>query len=333
MNKRERYLDIAKGCGILSIVLLHFLPFECIGSPRTYMGLYMITIFYVIAGWIDAMRSTSVSTKDLIKKRWKQLGVPYVAWTIIILLFDCVLCLFGHLDSIIIVREIYKAVVLRGIGTLWFLPALFGGELLWNVVKKQKNIWLVIRLIGVTLFYNEFYYYMFGSKTDTLSRIIEAPFHTINNILNAFLFIAGGYLLCILYKRYENTCNHFIWGVLGAVICLFMYWWTYYVHIPIIGAKMVSLFVPFGIILISKLIQESRHLNYLNFWGIHSLGLMVTHYSLLLPVCVIIQNYIYHTDALRLHGWTSALYLLPVMILEYYLVLFVEKKYPKLLGK
>lgn len=333
MKKRERYLDIAKGCGILSIVLLHFLPVECIGSPRTYMGLYMITIFYVIAGWIDAMRSTTVTTKEFIKRRWKQLGIPYVWWTIIILLFDCVLCLFGHLDRIIIVREIYKAFVLRGIGTLWFLPALFGGELLWNVVKKLKNIWLVMGLIGVALFFNEFYFYTFGSRTDTLSRIIEAPFHTLNNILNAFLFIAGGYLLCILYKRYENTYNQFIWGVLGAVIYLFMYWCTYIIHIPIIGAKLVSLFAPFGIILIAKSIQESRFLDYLNFWGVHSLGLMVTHYSFLLPICVIIQTHIFHTDALRLQGWTSVLYLLPVMILEYYLVSFVEKRYPKLLGK
>lgn len=333
MNKRERYLDIAKGCGILSIVLLHFVPSECIGTPRVYIGLYMITIFYVVAGWIDAMRNTTVSTKDLIHKRWKQLGIPYVAWTIIILLFDCVLCLSGQLDSIIIVREVYKAVILRGIGTLWFLPALFGGEILWNAVKNQEKKWLIVGMIGAVILFNELYYYMFGGKTDTLARIIEAPFHTINNMLNAFLYIACGYMLCRLFKRYERLIKQYVCAIFGVVICMGMYWWTYNVHIPVISAKLVSLLTPLGIILVAKSMQEWRCMDYLNFWGIHSLGLMVTHYSLLLPVCVIIQNYIYHTDALRLHGWTSALYLLPVMILEYYLVLFVEKKYPKLLGK
>lgn len=333
MKKRERYLDIAKGIGILSIVLLHFLPTECISSPRTYIGLYMITIFYVVSGWVDAIRPTEISAKEIIRKRWKQLGIPYLAWTIIILLFDVILWSLDYCKGQIIAREIYKSIVLRGIGTLWFLPALFGGELLFHFVKKQNKIWLFIGLIILVLLYNDVYGNTFGDRNDTLTRIIEAPFHTINNILNAFLFIVGGYTLCSIHKRYKGMIKQHVWGAIGIIICIFMYWWTYNLHIPIVGFKIVSLLVPFGIILVCMSIQDVRCLNYLNFWGVHSLGLMVTHYSILLPICVIIQNYIYHAESLRLHGWTSALYLIPVMILEYYLVSFVEKHYPKLLGK
>lgn len=333
MNTRERYLDIAKGCGILSIVLLHFLPTVWIDSPRTYMGLYMISIFYVVAGWIDAMRTTTVSTKELIKRRWKQLGYPYLAWSIIIILFDCILWLMGQLDGIIIAREIYKALVLRGIGTLWFLPALFGGELIWHFVKRQNKVWLLVAMITLSLLFNEIYYHIFGGKTDTLNRIIEAPFHTLNNILNAFIFIAGGFMLCKVYRRYESSFKPFVWGILGVLVCVAMYWWTYNVQIPIVGGKVVSLFAPFGIILMAKFAQDLRCIQYLNFWGVHSLGLMLTHYSFLLTACVIIQNYICHTETFRLEGWASILYIIPVMILEYYLVLFIERRFPKLLGK
>ena len=333
MNKRERYLDIAKGCGILSIVLLHFLPLECIGSPRTYMGLYMISIFYVIAGWIDAMRTTPMSTKDLIKKRWKQLGIPYIWWTFIILLFDCILFLFGLLDRTIIAREVYKSIVLRGIGTLWFLPALFGGELIWYYIKSRNNAWLTLSSVVFVIIYNNLYSHFFGGKTDIANRIIEAPFHTVDNILNAYLFIIGGYFLCVIFRRYETIFNQKVWGMIGFAICISMYWWTYYVNIPLIGFKIVSLFTPLGFILLFKSIQEFRILNYLNYWGLHSLGLMVTHYSLLLPICVILQNYICHSEALRLHGRTSMLYFIVVMVVEYYLVSFIEKRYPKLLAK
>lgn len=333
MNKRERYLDIAKGLGILSIVLLHFLSVDCISSTRIFMGLYMISIFYVITGWIDALRSTEVSMKDMIKKRWKQLGVPYVWWTVLILIFDCVLCLLGYIDSLIIAREVYKSLVLRGIGTLWFLPALFGGELIWHFVKKQKNVWLVIGSVIFVIVFDALYSHFFGGKTDITSRIIEAPFHTVNNVLNAYLLIAGGYALCLAYRRYESILMPFVWGLIGMVICFGMYWWTFHVHIPYIDSKIVSLLASFGFILLFKSIQEFRALNYLNYWGSHSLSLMVTHYSLLLPICVILQNYIHHSDALRLQGRTSLLYFIVVMIVEYYLVSFIEKRYPKLLAK
>lgn len=333
MNKRERYLDIAKGLGILSIVLLHFLAVDCLSSTRIFIGLYMISIFYVISGWIDALRTKEVSINEMLQKRWKQLGIPYVWWTIIILLFDVVLCLFGYIDLPIIMRETYKSIVLRGVGTLWFLPALFGGELIWYFIKKQNKIWLTVSSIFFVIFYNSQYSQFFGGKTDIESRIIEAPFHTIDNILNAYLFIAGGYALCSLYKRYGSLFKPKVWGFIGLIICIGMYGWTFYVHIPFIGYKIVSLLAPFGFIILFKSIQECGLLNYLNFWGTHSLGLMVTHYSLLLPICVIIQNYILHSQNLRLQGWASSLYLIPVMIVEYYLVSSIEKRYPKLLGK
>lgn len=333
MNSRERYLDIAKGIGILSIVLLHFLGPECISSLRIYIGLYMITIFYVVVGWIDAERTVSISSKELIIKRWKQLGVPYVSWTLIILSFDLLLFFGGYYDGKFILREVYKSFVLRGIGTLWFLPALFFGELLWNYVKKKNNAWLIVSCIVFVLCYDFLYSKVFADKVDTIGRIIDAPFHTINNILNAFLFIAGGYALCLLYKRYKDMCNKYIWGIIGLAVCICMYMWTYYVKIPVIGTTIISLLTPWGIIMLAKSVQDLKCWNYLSYWGQHSLGLMVTHYSILLPICVIIQNYILDTAYLRLHGWRSALYIIPVMIIEYYLVSFVEKKYPRLLGK
>lgn len=333
MNKRERYLDIAKGLGILSIVLLHFLAVDCLSSTRIFIGLYMISIFYVISGWIDALREKDIPINEMLAKRWKQLGIPYVWWTTVIILFDVVLCLLGFMEIQILMQEVYKFFVLRGIGTLWFLPALFGGELIWYFIKKQNKKWLTISSILLVLFYNSLYYHFFGDKTDILNRIIEAPFHTIDNILNAYLFIAGGYALCSLFKCYETLFKPKVWGLIGFIICIGMYWWTFYVHIPFIGYKIVSLLAPFGFILLLRPIQECGLLNYLNYWGRHSLGLMVTHYSLLLPICVIIQNHISHSENLRLQGWSSLLYLIPVMIVEYYLVSFVEKRYPQLLGK
>lgn len=79
----------------------------------------MISMFYVSSGWVDAKRTAQIPFKDLFRKRWHQLGVPYIAWTLIILAFDAVLWACGYYDTYFITREVYKSLVLRGIGTLW----------------------------------------------------------------------------------------------------------------------------------------------------------------------------------------------------------------------
>ena len=106
MRERTQYIDIAKGISII---------------------------------WIDALHHEQRTLKELIKKRWRQLGIPYILWTIIILVFDCILWTLDYYDNYFIGREVYKTLTLRGIGTLWFLPALFSGEILWYIIRKKKK--------------------------------------------------------------------------------------------------------------------------------------------------------------------------------------------------
>ena len=141
---RERYVDMLKGLSILCITLLHYENGVLPKNLNIFIGSFMISAFYVTSGWVSAMRSNKQSLKELVKKRWKQLGVPYLWWTLIILLFDFVLYAFGYFDLRYIGGEFYKAITLRGIGTLWFLPALFGGEVIWYWIKRQDNFWIII---------------------------------------------------------------------------------------------------------------------------------------------------------------------------------------------
>lgn len=106
MKERTKYIDIAKGIAIICIVLLHFEDGLFPRQLNTFIGSFMITMFYVIAGWIDALRHEPRTLKDLIRKRWRQLGVPYILWTIIILAFDCILWISGYYDSYFIGSEV-----------------------------------------------------------------------------------------------------------------------------------------------------------------------------------------------------------------------------------
>ena len=141
---RAKYLDEAKGLGILCIVFLHYENGVIPGTVNTFIGSFMITIFYIVAGWIMAMKNVQTPTRELAKKRFRSLGLPYIYWTGIIIIFDIILWAFGYYNNYFIAREVYKSIVLRGIGTLWFLPALFFGEIIWNwLLRRHWAMWII----------------------------------------------------------------------------------------------------------------------------------------------------------------------------------------------
>ena len=330
--QRAKYLDIAKGLGILCIVLLHFEDGLIPGALNVFIGLFMISVFYVTSGWLDSMRDKTTSLKDLIAKRWQQLGKPYVYWTIIILIFDSILCLLGHYDTKYIGGEIYKSVVLRGIGTLWFLPALFGGEIMWNFTKNKK-IALSVVLLALILAFHYVASKYFEPREDTMGKIIYAPIRTLVNMTSAWIGIAFGYAAHRCYRKHEDSLDRIKLLAAGIIFCAISYVFGIYCEVGCITELTAPLFGPLGFIFIFKAIEDKIPFRYLNYWGIHSLGLMVTHYSFFLVICWIIQNHIDGTEGELLHGWPSIGYFVATMILEYFVVEMIEKKFPFLLGK
>ena len=220
---RERYVDMLKGLSILCITFLHYENGVLPKNLNIFIGSFMISAFYVTSGWVSAMRSNKQSLKELVKKRWKQLGVPYLWWTLIILLFDFVLYAFGYFDLRYIGGEFYKAITLRGIGTLWFLPALFGGEVIWYWIKRQDNFWIIILALVVTACYNYYYGIFSSGKNEVFHRLVDAPFRTISNMLHAWVGIAFGYYSWIFLKKYLQKANTIIIMVMGSALCCFAY--------------------------------------------------------------------------------------------------------------
>lgn len=95
-SERLQYIDIAKGVAIISIVLLHFSTGFIPIDVNVFIGSYMISMFYVTSGWVNALQMHQLPFKAFLYKRWYQLGVPYIAWTLIILTFDVILWIFDY---------------------------------------------------------------------------------------------------------------------------------------------------------------------------------------------------------------------------------------------
>lgn len=331
--KRERYVDIVKGLSILCITLLHYENGIFPSYLNVFIGSFMITTFYVTSGWVSAMHPSKGSIKDLIRKRWKQLGIPYLWWTAIILCFDFILWGLGYYDKYFIGREIYKSIMLRGIGTLWFLPALFGGEIIWNWLKKQNKAWIILLALILTLCYQYCYHYYLANRTETIYRIIEAPFHTVNNILGAWVGIAFGfYSFNILKETLYNASHRYKIGIIGLAFCIFAFITANYLPVflsPFWGL-FSPLFGPLGWLLLAKTLQDSKLLDYLNYWGLNSLNLMVTHYSIILVLFTIL---IEKGFGKPFYGWITIICFLISLPIQYLLVIVINRYAKFTLGK
>ena len=148
---RLLYIDILKGWSILCIVFLHFETGVIPGWLNAWIGNFMIAAFYFTSGWLSGIKPKDITLKELAKKRWQTLGKPYIYFSILILLFDIILWVAGHYDIKYIAREIFKTITLRGIGTLWFLPSLFGGEIIFRFLHNKNKWTLTLLVLLITL--------------------------------------------------------------------------------------------------------------------------------------------------------------------------------------
>lgn len=329
---RERYIDIVKGLSILCITLLHYVHNVFPNEINVFIGSFMITTFYVTSGWVSAMHSSQRTIKDLIKKRWKQLGVPYLWWTVIIIAFDFILLGFGYYDIRYIETEIYKTITFRGIGTLWFLPALFGGEVIWYWLKKQNKIWIILLAFVFTLCYQYYYEQILGNKTETIYRIIDAPFRTIKNMLQAWVGIAFGFYTFNLLKDNILKSTKLVLAFIGFILCIFSYITANYLpsYLSLFWGIFAPLWGPLGWLLLAKSVQNFKFVNFFNYWGINSLNLMVTHYSITLVLFTIL---IEKGMGLFFDGIITLMCFIVSIPIQYLLTLFIDKYAKFTLGK
>ena len=209
MTKRLDYIDATKGVAILCITFLHFEKGVIPDWLNVWIGLFMISTFYFTSGWITGINNKPISPNELLKKRIKQLGVPYLWFSLLIIAFDVLWVLLGFMDSGILLRDIYKTIALRGIGTLWFLPVLIIGEYIFAVVRNNKKKWLIAAIfMAITLVANYAYNNLWLPLRDLneLNKLIDAPMQPLVRGLCAWPIVALGYLTARKCGNYfQNT--------------------------------------------------------------------------------------------------------------------------------
>lgn len=151
-SKRIVYLDIAKGIGMLLVVIGHV---EYVSTPiRQYITTFHMPLFFLIAGlliWEKADEEKKFI--ELVKNRLHSLMIPYAVFSVLSFLIEGTRLLIKGLDGWDnLFRQLYQSVCLQGVSTLWFLPALFISNLVFVWIRRHSShLGTVIAVLFMTL--------------------------------------------------------------------------------------------------------------------------------------------------------------------------------------
>ncbi len=335
-KQRYDYIDATKGVAILCIAFLHFEQGVIPSWLNVWIGMFMISAFYVTSGWVTGIYNSSITAKELFRKRIKQLGVPYLWFSLLIILFDVLWVILGLMDNSILLRDIYKTIVLRGIGTLWFLPVLLIGEYVFTLIKnsKRKWMWAIIGL-GTTLLVNYAYNSIWQPICDNseLYKIIDAPMQPIVRGLYAWPIIAVGYILGKRWGKSILGMNKIkllsISALLFAISIILIIkppFNIYYIN-GLLGNTLPAIaFMCLFAVFSNNIIEK-----FFAYWGVNSLILMCTHFSITMEVLMAFDKYILHHPVFE--GPRTIIYFVICILLTYPLVWLFNGKLKFMLGR
>ncbi len=279
MKQREQYFDIAKGIGIILVVIGHieYVPLEI----RQYIVTFHMPLFFVIGGMLMYLTGEAGKPlKELLPKKLKRIMLPYLIFSIIFPMIGVAYYIVTGsqvADSFATyLPNLLVGLSCTGISVLWFLPALFFGELIVLVLVKfsKKILWEIISiavLVGI---------WTIGYFNNAMSLVIWRA-------LYCSLFVLAGFLICPLINRLKTM-------PVILLICATVYYIVLYftglvngivdLHYIILGNKVLYFFnAMLGSVATIFLAVFLEYINFkpvnnlFSFYGKNSLIVMITH--------------------------------------------------------
>lgn len=316
-NKKERltYLDVAKGIGILLVVIGHVYAFNRQIVDRffvVWLYSFHMPLFFIISGMLIAYKDEKDIWK-FVKKRIMGILIPYVFFSIFSII---VFAIVNDFSREVFVQNVKATICGVGIDTLWFLPALFFGEVIFFVLRnllKNKYVICIISAIIYTL--GNFMMKDYGLICLFLGRICIAV---------GFIMI-GNYTMNLIRKRNMPWYGLIVIAILSVILSkinglvdlnnlIFSNHILYLIN---------SLIGTYLILEISKLIDIDE----ITYWGRNTLIVMATHLNII---------YILFNKILGIHsfGYVTGMIVFVLLLAVERIIIYVVNRYmPFLMGR
>lgn len=320
MKGRVAWIDVMRGIGIFLVVFAHIYQNKANGINNIIFTFHM-PLFFFISGYVYQKKEEGFD-KYFIRKI-KQIVVPYFVWVVLSFVYWVVLeRSFRSAEAQISVAKGFAGIfraeyywIMYNV-VLWFLPVLFGVEILFELLMRLKvhpyvKICMVILsgIVGIILF------------------DVELPWG-INRVFRYIVFYVAGYVCRILPKKNNNTGIIAVLAVLSGGGNLVLY---------AMGLRKGVWFYIIGILgilcmmMISILLQRIKVLELL---GRNTMAILVMHgpfYRVMVYLIAILLHT--STEVLRNNLLVSILLSVVVIALLGIPTSFLNKYLPWTIGK
>lgn len=348
-KKRYAELDIAKGIGALLVITGHI---QYISEGfRDFIVAFHIPLFFIIAGMLICIQEEDKkSLAKTVMKKSRSILQPYLIFSLIFIVAQYEAYKIGSTITLDLIKQnIFLTLILYGMSVLWFLGALFVGEMAFlGVVKLCKNkapIWLILWLVVSCMANRWLQYYCAVNATDPYIIYKMYFFQMIIRIgIIAFLIGVGFYLW-----KYRKTVKMPAWvvGVFGVVCLLITLWISRMnggvdLHFLVFQNELLyfagAILGSVGVIAIStsvKGIEKFPLFRVLSFYGKNSLIVMLTHVDtyVMYASAILVMHYNKHiTDYYGNAEFCIKLFLL-VAAIEAVAIVIINRFFPWMVGK
>lgn len=201
-SKRIDYLDMAKGIGILLVIIAHI---SYVSEPvRQYISTFHMPLFFVISGILLGYKQEETnSLRSLVVRKFKGLMLPYFICSACVLLIESGRILWKDANTWEnILRQGFQSLCLQGVSVLWFLPALFVAELVFICLRKKSShlgtVILLVVLCGIAYCGSEFAQGYFAEESNLKAQLCYDVVSMIFRNLFCVGFVGIGYYLARL---------------------------------------------------------------------------------------------------------------------------------------
>lgn len=335
-KKRSAAIDMTKGLSIMTLFYLHF-ENGWMDVTHNYF-LVRSPVFYLVVGWLWGMSSHKRTIRQHWEKRKQGLVKPYLWFSIIILVFDLFLVILHLFEPFVLFRDLYKTLCLRGIGTLWFLPALLGGELLFLAFRDKPvilRIFLYIITFTIISCYN-FWHANVSFDNLIVKELLDAPFRVIKDISDCLIYLSIAYFISSRYgsrliKLSKSTL--FLIGILCWVIdfCLMNYLKLNLLFNEI-SFIIGNVIVGIGTLLLFTSIEKYKIIEApLSYCGRNSLIIMAVHYGILLQIAILFDKLVLGNSTY--FGGQTIIYFVVAVFLQILIIKLINAKFRFIIGK
>lgn len=322
--RRNKAIDIAKGIGIIVMVLGH-----CYHEKNVILKLiyaFHMPLFFIITGILLSMHTGEEKIVVHIKKRISRLLVPYFWFELAYAVLLSSIAFLAHENPINRFMGCIKpTVMLIGKTVTWYLPCLFLAEIIFGVLLKLRTrtvCWIIIMVcfvvgllspidgvlivlwrslvgmgfIGIGYLYAGF----FMKETRDISLVIVAVVFSVSGMFNVFVSMVD--------SRYGNYLLYIISSITGSFL-------------------LIQLSLK-----LNKGLSADNHLRYfIEYYGRNTIIILGTH-MLIIEIIRLADNLLFHNLLFSLGLVESIILGGIVLLLEIPIIFLIDSKLRFVIG-